>query len=212
MGRIKKVDMPPLHSFTEWLSTMHQNSRSYALNIEPKRCIFWEITPCSPYSTDVSEERDSASFILVSYLVYSSTLKMESACPSETSVEFQRTTRRYIPEDRTLHNHRCENHKSNTCLLLASCWFLAWFILQPWRWRRHVPPKLRLTFNGLQGVVFQKIELLTASSVRTTIPPYILNRLFFVMSFLNVISGENYWIMPSNRRGDSSGSRCILEL
>jgi hypothetical protein len=23
-------------------------------------------------------------------------------------VEFQQTTRRYIPEDRTLHNHRCE--------------------------------------------------------------------------------------------------------
>jgi hypothetical protein len=28
---------------------------------------------------------------------------------SETSVDFQRTTQRYTPEDRTLHNHRCEN-------------------------------------------------------------------------------------------------------
>jgi hypothetical protein len=27
----------------------------------------------------------------------------------ETSVDFQRITRRYIPEDNTLHNHRCEN-------------------------------------------------------------------------------------------------------
>jgi hypothetical protein len=26
-------------------------------------------------------------------------------------VEFQRTTLRYIPEDRTLHNHLCENLK-----------------------------------------------------------------------------------------------------
>jgi hypothetical protein len=25
------------------------------------------------------------------------------------SIDFQRTTRRYIPEDNTLHNHRCEN-------------------------------------------------------------------------------------------------------
>jgi hypothetical protein len=33
-------------------------------------------------------------------------------CCSETSVDFQRTTRRYIPEDGTLHNHRCENLKS----------------------------------------------------------------------------------------------------
>jgi hypothetical protein len=31
---------------------------------------------------------------------------------SETSVGFQRTTRRYIPEDRTLHKHYCENLKS----------------------------------------------------------------------------------------------------
>jgi hypothetical protein len=28
---------------------------------------------------------------------------------SETSVDFQRTTRHYISEDSTLHNHRCEN-------------------------------------------------------------------------------------------------------
>jgi hypothetical protein len=27
-------------------------------------------------------------------------------------VDIQRTTQRYIPEDRTLHNHRCENLKS----------------------------------------------------------------------------------------------------
>jgi hypothetical protein len=38
-----------------------------------------------------------------------STLKMEAIFSSETSVDFQRTTRRYIPEDGTLHNHRCEN-------------------------------------------------------------------------------------------------------
>jgi hypothetical protein len=31
---------------------------------------------------------------------------------SETSVDFQRTTRRNLPEDRTFHNHRCENLKS----------------------------------------------------------------------------------------------------
>jgi hypothetical protein len=36
----------------------------------------------------------------------------EEICSSETSVDFQRTTRRYIPEDSTLHNYRCENLKS----------------------------------------------------------------------------------------------------
>jgi hypothetical protein len=42
----------------------------------------------------------------------SSALKMEAICSSETSVETQRTTRRHIPEDDTLHNHPCEKLKS----------------------------------------------------------------------------------------------------
>jgi hypothetical protein len=42
------------------------------------------------------------------------TLKMEAICSSETLVNTQRTTRHYIPEDCTLHNHRCENLKSYT--------------------------------------------------------------------------------------------------
>jgi hypothetical protein len=37
---------------------------------------------------------------------------MEAICSSETSADFQRTTKRYIPEDSTLYNHRCENLKS----------------------------------------------------------------------------------------------------
>jgi hypothetical protein len=37
---------------------------------------------------------------------------MEAICSYETSVDTQRTTRRYIPEDGTLHNHSCENLKS----------------------------------------------------------------------------------------------------
>jgi hypothetical protein len=37
---------------------------------------------------------------------------MEAICSSETPVETQQTTRRNIPEDNTLHNHRCENLKS----------------------------------------------------------------------------------------------------
>jgi hypothetical protein len=37
---------------------------------------------------------------------------MEPTCSYEISVGFQRTTQRYIPEDRTLQNHRCENLRS----------------------------------------------------------------------------------------------------
>jgi hypothetical protein len=146
-------------------------------------------------------------FELVSCLAYSFSMKMEATCSSVTSVDFQWTTRYDISEDRTLHNHCCENLKSYTVihygevylsqcltiweatdqedqtplypilpsqvqgqehhsmllklsLLPASCWFLAWLIFWPWRWRRHVHPKRRLIFNGLHGITFQKTELI----------------------------------------------------
>jgi hypothetical protein len=51
-------------------------------------------------------------FALLSCFVYSRTLKMEAICSSEMSLVLQRTTRRYIPEDRILLNQRCENLKS----------------------------------------------------------------------------------------------------
>jgi hypothetical protein len=46
-------------------------------------------------------------------LVYSSALKMEVLCSSETSMDFSRSIWRHIPEDRTLHNHSCEKLKRN---------------------------------------------------------------------------------------------------
>jgi hypothetical protein len=39
-------------------------------------------------------------------------LKMGATCSSEMLVDFQRTTQREIPENRTLHNHCCEKLKS----------------------------------------------------------------------------------------------------
>jgi hypothetical protein len=44
--------------------------------------------------------------------LFSSTLKMEAICSSETLVATHQATRRHIPEDDTLHYHRCENLKS----------------------------------------------------------------------------------------------------
>jgi hypothetical protein len=67
---------------------------------------------CSPVWDNTEGELTLLLFLLSpSYLVYSSTLKTEATCPSETSDDFHRITRRYIPENRTLHNHRCENLK-----------------------------------------------------------------------------------------------------
>jgi hypothetical protein len=51
-----------------------------------KSDIFWDITPCSPLKvTDVSEKH------------------VASICSSEKLVDFQRTTRRYIPKHSTLY-------------------------------------------------------------------------------------------------------------
>jgi hypothetical protein len=37
---------------------------------------------------------------------------------------FQRATRRYIQEDRTLHNHRCENLKSHMNINFVTCFIV----------------------------------------------------------------------------------------
>jgi hypothetical protein len=45
---------------------------------------------------------------------------MEAIRSFEASGATQRTTRRHIPEDDTLHKHRCENLKSYTILTMFS--------------------------------------------------------------------------------------------
>jgi hypothetical protein len=50
------------------------------------------------------------------------------------------------------------------------CWFPARLILRPWRWRRYVLPKRRLTFNGLYCVISQKTVLFITTAVRTLNP------------------------------------------
>jgi hypothetical protein len=36
--------------------------------------------------------------------------------------------------------------------------FLLWLFFDPEKWRRHVPPKRLLNFNGLHGIISQKVE------------------------------------------------------
>jgi hypothetical protein len=55
---------------------------------------------CRLHFQGLSEARNQQSLPLAFTLV-SSTLKMEGTCSSEMSVNFQRTTRCYIPEDKT---------------------------------------------------------------------------------------------------------------
>jgi hypothetical protein len=45
-----------------------------------------------------------------------------------------------------------------TVCYIFSPWFFL-FTLLPWRWRQNIPPKRRLTFSGLHGLIPQKIDL-----------------------------------------------------
>jgi hypothetical protein len=59
-------------------------------------------------------------FMLISCSAFSSTLKVEAICYSETLVEFQRTTWRYMPEDNILINiysKIMKYHKYCICIL-----------------------------------------------------------------------------------------------
>jgi hypothetical protein len=83
--------------------------------------IFWDIMPCSPLTVN---RRFGGTYCLhlqgrKNKLSKKPARKQEATiCSSETSVDFQRATRRHIPEDGTFHNHRCENLKSYNLITL----------------------------------------------------------------------------------------------
>jgi hypothetical protein len=65
-----------------------------------------------PSSGSSKPSKAPTTFTLISCSPYP-TLKMEAICSAEASIDFQRTIRRYIPEDITLHNQRRQNLKPN---------------------------------------------------------------------------------------------------
>jgi hypothetical protein len=93
-----------------------------------KNSIFWDVTPCSMLKVNrrfggicsfhfhgrrIHQARNKHEAVNKQRvcLAYYSTLKMEEAYYPESSVNFQQASRQYIPEHRTLHNHRCKNLK-----------------------------------------------------------------------------------------------------
>jgi hypothetical protein len=77
------------------------NFTSFGSNIFiTKSSIFWDMS-CTSLKVNrrFGGAFTAAYFMLVSCLAYSSTLKMEAPYSTEKSVGFQRTTRRYNPEE-----------------------------------------------------------------------------------------------------------------
>jgi hypothetical protein len=96
-----------------------------------------------------------ASIVLVSCSAHFSTLKMEAI--SEMSVDFQRTTRRYIPEDRNLHNHRCENIKYYIPMFVS--------LLVPTSWRTLLQTSVNDKVYSVRCVPAFRQNVLTSFSV-----------------------------------------------
>jgi hypothetical protein len=142
-----------------------------------KSTIFWDITSCSPLKVNwrfggtyrlhfqsrkisQAKTRMKAGGNQSCFSAYSLTLKMEAICYSETSVDSRQTARRFMPEDGTLHNHRCENLRSyirNLCssfkerdhILEWDQLFLNLFML----WRVETKYQKCLVGTALQGEV-----------------------------------------------------------
>jgi hypothetical protein len=72
-----------------------------ALPVESQQTFRRNMSPQSSGSKNEPSKKPQAE-TLVSCMVYSSAMKIVATCPSETSVDFHRTTRHYIPEDSAL--------------------------------------------------------------------------------------------------------------
>jgi hypothetical protein len=75
---------------------------------------------------------------------------------------FRETYRLHLQGRRII---RARNQHERCTCRLPSRWFLARLILRPWRWRRYVPLKRQLTFNGLRGVISRKTVLFSDACV-----------------------------------------------
>jgi hypothetical protein len=54
-------------------------------------------------------------------------------------------------------------------VLSASCWFLAYFTLRPWRWRRYISPKRRVSLRTSRRYILQDRNLTTAVVMKSPI-------------------------------------------
>jgi hypothetical protein len=123
-------------------------------------------------ATDVSEEHIASIFrveeiisaslppayVLVLAEIISSTLKIEAICSSLVLFPFVlisdasltiRTSRDFSVSHKVIVHIATRFHAG----------FLLGLFFLPWTWRRYIPPKRPLTFNGLHGVISQNIVL-----------------------------------------------------
>jgi hypothetical protein len=77
----------------------------FARTLRMPNSILWDKTLCNPLKVN-RHFGGTCHFHL-----HFRRIRQERHVQQEISVDFQRTTRSYIPENKTLHTHRCENLK-----------------------------------------------------------------------------------------------------
>jgi hypothetical protein len=111
-----------------------------------------------PPSSPVSKNKQTLSppFTLVYCSAYFFTLKMEAVCPSDTSVNTQRTTRRYIPQDGTL----------QVPSIVSPLYWLDWTIsrLSTWDHVTETRPSYCDAISTETGAILRMISELTSNA------------------------------------------------
>jgi hypothetical protein len=125
-------------------------------------------------------------YTLVSYFAYSLTLKIEATYLSEVSVDFYLAVQRNIPEDITLHNHRCEN--------LKQIFRMIWDLRFPRRWL------WRMSSSGM----WRRVEL-----VWTDVSEERINSIF---KEEKSTSEESAWLQPPAYVGSSLADFSSLKM
>jgi hypothetical protein len=96
------------HLFHSSRTSLRCGIRRYSIVFRLGNCSSEE--PCSPLK--VNRRFGGTYRLYLQGRINRARYQRESRLQAERSVDFQRTIRRYIPEDSSLHNHRCENLKS----------------------------------------------------------------------------------------------------
>jgi hypothetical protein len=86
-------------------------------------------------------------------------------------------------------------------LLHASLWFLAWIIVQPWRWRRHVLPKCQLTSNAIFQKIILQNECCLEDATRSSNIQCTYSR-----TILEILRSKGLWKLSTNYRN------CTLDI
>jgi hypothetical protein len=105
----KQDVIAPTNWFVGWLTDWQLTVSWYGF----KGFIFWHKSLCSSLKFVKEYVASKIRVLLAGFLpVCYSFLKVKATSSSETYTDFLRLTSHYIPEDRTLYNHRCKDLQS----------------------------------------------------------------------------------------------------